>query len=207
MKTLSYSIILCLFLFSCKKQSTGPLGGVIDTHPIVFEVLDKNGNNIIHSVNDTLMVTYVSKNGVTVSNRLDIYKIQASETDTTMSKIYNGFVVSDADPSPTVGIPGYITVASGGNIGSFGKTPAGVVNFNFSLNGKSIGAVYFDYWRAFTTSPYFTLNGTPATVGNIPGFLVAGYPAVLKYNIIPNTPSGEFVFVLQYNGVITGGGH
>jgi len=202
MKTSIYSIILCLSLFSCKKQSTTTLGGgMLNTQPYSFEVLDKNGNNIIHSANDTLVVTYVL-NGVTVSNRLDIFKVQTSAEDATLVSKYNGFMVSDWIPNTTT--QGYMTAASGGAFHNYPEN-LGVRNFNLYLNGINIGVIYLDYWAAI-----FSLNGTAVTVGNLTGYLVAGYPAVFQ-NIVSgyssNFLNGNPVFVLQYNGVITGGGH
>jgi hypothetical protein len=175
-----------------------PDGGVLNTHFYFFEILDKNGNNIIHSANDTLIVTYVL-NGATVSNRLDIFKAQVSATDATPVSKYNGFIVSDANTT-VIGTQGYMTAASGGVIHNYPES-LGIRNFTLYLNGINIGAIYLDYWAAT-----FTLNGTPATTGNISGFLVAGYPAVLQYNILSGYNSsflnGNGVLVLQYNGVI-----
>jgi hypothetical protein len=226
-KTLSLAgyvlaFLLLMMFFSCKKQNnsdTGDCGCTILPGPILFEIVDKNGNNIIHSANDTLVVTYVSNvpNGFGVSNRLNIFKIQVSQTDTALSKVYNGFVISDYTWQYNLG---YMSANSGTLHQSITNT------YQFYLNGKSIGNVYFDFWGAAkiiatATVPYntikdtgFTLNGTPATWGLIPsGFLVAGYPAILTTSFllsfndvdlqkdpnIPNSGGGLYVYVLQYN--------
>jgi len=220
MKTFVYIIaVFGVCFFSCKKQNnSGECGCGVPASPIYFAVLDKNGNNIIHSVNDTLLVTYV-QNGVATSNRLDIIKAQVSATDATPVSKYNGFVVSDLIPNnPNFG---YMASASGPGIYTPAYENYGIRNFNFYLNGINIGAVYFDYWESLNLGssaasyPGFTLNGTPATITQLPGYLTPGYPAVLT--ILPAVNSGfsdhnnlytpYTMYVLQYNGVITGGGN
>jgi len=193
MKAFVYIIaVLGLGFFSCKKQSTSSelICGCVPLpfpHSILFDIIDKNGNNIIHSANDTLLITYV-QNGLNMSIRLDIFKAQVSATDATPVSKYNGFVVSDAYAAEQ----GFMTDASIGN--------PGVRNFNLYLNGISIGTIYYDDLTAV-----FTLNGTPATIGNTSGFLVAGSPGVSQsiltsYN--SSFPNGDGMYVLQYNGVI-----
>jgi hypothetical protein len=202
MKSVYVIPFLCLALLACKKQNPVIIDHTLNTHPYFFEILDKSGNNIIHSVNDTLMVTY-TLNGVTQSNRLDIFKVQASATDATPIATYNGFVVSDANTSVN-GTIGFMTAASGGLI-HYHPESLGVRNFNVYLNGTNIGAIYLDYWAGI-----FSLNGKEHTIGNIPpAYFVAGYPAVLQYNILSayysiSQPShlGYPVLVLQLNGSV-----
>src|ERR1700679_1460351 len=130
-RKLTCIILLLIIISACKKP--GGRGDTIPA-PIYFVVVDKDGENLIHSLKDSLVVTY-SQNGTTVSKHLTIYKVQVSETDTTLVSKYNGFIVSDWEHT-FVGDNGYIVTPSG----------AGVRTFNLFLNGTNLGAMYFDYW-------------------------------------------------------------
>lgn len=168
---LSFVLIL---LSSCKKTGGGECGcRVIPIpQPIVFEILDKNGNNIIHSVNDNLWVTYTDKNGQQANSSLDILKLQQSITDTTPVDEYNGFAITDMNPLILGYEQGFMTTI-------------GVNNFKLYLNGNLVGSIYID-GRAVSEdamtspNPKFTLNGLSATVGNITGIARPGNPADLK---------------------------
>ena len=215
MKKLFYILpFLCLLLFSCKKQNNSPVSTtpLALSSPIDLEIVDKNGNSIIHSVNDILMVTYV-ENGVNLSYRMDIFKVQLDVDDTVPIPKYNGFLISDQDFTEQSTGAAFMVSPSAG-VGP--STPGSVRNFNFSLNGQSLGSVYFDYWTAWqnaqgnVTNTAFTLNNTPATYGNVTGYLVAGYPALSASNTLQGyirnlnftAPTGLPAFILQYNGVI-----
>ena len=196
---ISYVLVFLLMImfFSCKKPSAlRDCGCIVLPHPILFEIVDKSGNSIIRSVNDTLQVTYILDNGVTVTNRLDIFKSQVSATNTAQVANYNGFVISDSNPT----VPGAQGYMSSLPVGVNDVQSQAVHNFKFYLNGALIGSVYFDYSGLAASNSAFTLNGTPATAGNIPGFLTFGYPAQGDLYIPANPLTlNSFVYVLQYN--------
>ena len=67
MKTLIYlAVALCFTMTSCKK--TNGKGKTLPSS-FEFEIIGKDGNNIIHSIKDSLVVTYIM-NGVTETSRL-----------------------------------------------------------------------------------------------------------------------------------------
>jgi len=159
MKILNYLMIILSFIaISCKK----PVGNEHTVPaPIYFNIIGQNGNNVIHSLKDTLVVTYVM-NGLTKNSRLTVYKVQASPTDTTLISQYNGFVITDLNP---LDHQGYISSPSG----------AGVRNFSLYLNGVSIGSIYLDYWGYLSTayphspSSTFTFGGENVMLGSLSG--------------------------------------
>jgi hypothetical protein len=159
-------LLIAIFHFSCKKQI--PNCCAVNIPPQLFEIVDKSGNSIVHSVNDQLLVTY-QQNGATVSNQLDIFRVQTSATDTTRVSKYNGLIISDGNPD----VPskqGYIV-------------STGATNYKIYLNGQLMGDVYFNY--AEKTGITFSMNGNPAGTDNITGFLTPGYPANLGYVFFP----------------------
>ncbi|MBS1526311.1 MAG: hypothetical protein JST19_11720 [Bacteroidetes bacterium] len=149
---------LCLAVISCKKpgvhEETVPA-------PIHFEVLDKSGNSLVHSIKDALVVSY-TMNGTQVSSPLTIYKVQVSSTDTMSVDEYNGFVITDLDPATH---QGYISSPSA----------AGVRNFSLSLNGRNIGTIYLDYWGYMAlsypppASSAFTFDGAVVKSATLSG--------------------------------------
>lgn len=155
MKTLMYLLAIFLFVVSsCKKPN---INAYTPPNHIYFIIIGKDGKNIIHSVKDSLTVTYVS-NGQTITDHLHIYKVEVSATDTTAVSKYNGFVISDRNFA--LALEGYITDASAG-----GDLPP-VRNFNLYLNSVSLGIVYLDYWGWLSSYPQpssstFTFNGVP----------------------------------------------
>jgi hypothetical protein len=175
-----FALLICTSIFSCKKKDVPP-----PPSHIYFVVLDKNGNSIVHSVKDSLKVTFTS-NGVAVSDPLHVYKVETSATDTsTVSKF--GYVISDRDFSAE--LQGYMTVASAGG----DSQP--VRNFNLFLNGKSIGAIYFDYYSFGKSSlgesvQSFSLNGNPGKIDSLIGVYNDGdgIAANIEYN---HTSPGE----------------
>lgn len=181
MKKIIYLIAILYFtISSCKKpgnEYTVPAA-------IYFDLIGKDGNNLIHSLKDSLSVTYVL-NGVTETSWLTIYKVQTSPTDTTSVTKYNGFVVTDRNP---IDNQGYISSPSG----------AGVRNFNLYLNGANIGSIYLDYWGYLSsypqpTSPTFTFKGVPVTLGSIVGIYSDG-SKITEEN---NYPNANNVYLLQ----------
>ena len=213
LKIMKRLLILIFFVvvtfFSCKKQAANNSNNAaVNSSFIFFEILDKNGNNVIHSVTDSLVVTY-QLNGVTQINRLDIFKAQTSATSNTLISNYDGFVISDANTN-ILGKQGYMSAASGGAI-QYNPITLGVRNFNLYLNVSSLGTIYLDYWAAIASSndvTNFTLNNTPTILTNMPScFLVPGYPSVLTYNFL-SEHNGTFangfpIYVLHWNGVLT----
>ncbi len=159
MKRINYMVIILIFtIIACKKpngnEETVPA-------PIYFNMISSDGNNLIHSLRDTIVATYV-QNGTTETSRLTIYKVQVSTTDTTAVAKYNGFVITDLNPSDN---QGYISSPSA----------AGVRNFTLYLNGVSVGTIYLDYW-GYLSTPYphspsstFTFNGVDVKLGSISG--------------------------------------
>ena len=197
------AFLLTIVLSSCNKPIVlNNCGCGVSAQPILFDILDKNGNNIIHSVNDTLLVTYVLDNGVTVTNRLDILKVQVSTTNTTQVSTYNGFVISDFNPTISSVEEGYMSSLP---VGVYSIQTHSIHNFKFYLNSALIGTVYFDYLQSeklglsAVSYPGFTLNGTPAKAGNITGVLKVGYPvnAYLPYYGSGSAVSTSFLYVLQ----------
>ncbi|HZY37282.1 MAG TPA: hypothetical protein VFE53_11565, partial [Mucilaginibacter sp.] len=172
-------------VISCKKPATKEY--TVPYH-IYFVILDKNEKNIIQSVKDSLNVSYIL-NGVAKSQRLIIYHVQVSATDTATISKYGGFVVSDIDKAGI--LQGYITDAS---------AYSGVRNFNLYLKGVSIGTMYLDYYGDLAdiaaTSSTFTFDGTPVTTDHLIGVFNdgSGIAADVEYN---TTPPGQPIAVLQ----------
>jgi len=193
MKTLIYfAVLLCLSISSCKKADIKAKTLPFD---IYIEIIGEDGKNIIHSVNDSLMVTY-TKNGITQTARLTIYKVQVSATDTTAVAKYNGFVISDKDYAMPANDQGYISGPSGADF-----TPP-IRNFNLYLNGANIGTIYFDYWGwgslSFPPAPSsnFTFNGVPATFDWLPGVYNNGSGIASEIEYHTDLP-GNNISVLQ----------
>jgi len=185
MKTiLRFAIVpLVILAFSCKKSTIHPNCCVVNTQPILFEIVDKNGNSVIHSVNDNLSVSYVNSSGLPVTQQLDIFRVQKSATDTTRSSDYNGFIISDGD-TRTPGKVGYMSTTSGDGT---------ITSFKLYLNNQLLGPVFFDYWAALkmltaASNPNFTLNGMAATQGIANGILAPGYPSSIGY------PTNQYFF-------------
>lgn len=176
------AIGLFFSLAACKKP-----GGREYTVPakIQFEIIGKDGTSLIHSIKDSVVVTYIM-NSVAYTHQLHTYKVQVSANDTTLVSKYNGFVISDWDPATN---QGYISSPSGG----------GVRNFNVFLNGVSIGTLYWDYWGYLSlgspppaSSEKVTLNSHPVKWDSLTGSFSDGH------HIVENADSpGEFVYVLQ----------
>ncbi len=184
-KKACYAIgFLCIIFISCKKPA-----GHEETVPaaIHFEVLDKNGNSFIHSIKDTLTVSYML-NGSNVTNRLTIYKVQVSATDTTSINKYNGFLITDINPSNN---QGYIVTPSGGS---------GVRDFILILNGKNIGTIHLDYWGYLSLgyppplSSLFTFDGIP-----VPGVSFSGVYSDGVNIVSYSSPTGDFIYLLKAN--------
>ena len=188
MKTLTYlAVTLGFTIISCKKPGDN---GTTSPAPVYFEIIGQNGNNILHSVKDSLIATY-TMNGVTVTSRLTIYKVQVSATDTTAVTKYNGFVISDRD-YPAKGNGGYLSVASAG----------GIRDFNLTLNGISIGTLYLDYWGwlglPFPPPPSstFAFNGVPGKFDTLAGVYNNGDGIASEIEYYTDLP-GDNITVLQ----------
>jgi hypothetical protein len=192
-KLLFLTATISVFLFSCKNNL--PPSPHFSIPPGRFYVvLDKNGNNLIHSLNDNLTVSYVL-NGTTVTNRLNIYKIQKSATDTTqVTSKFNGFAFSDINYIPDGLGNSFIIVNS-----AFGN----VRTFNLTLNGKDAGVIYLDF-NAYETSyfadPNYTEKPTTAEAlaadGNIttPYFTYNNVPVITDYN---DDLNGNYIYVFN----------
>ena len=134
-KLLFLTATISVLLFSCK-NNLSPSPSVSIQPGRFYVILDKNGNNLIHSLNDNLTVSYVL-NGKTVTNRLNIYKIQKSATDTTqVTSKFNGFAFSDINYNSVGQSESYIVFNS---IYNYVRT------FNLTLNGKDTGVIYWDF--------------------------------------------------------------
>ena len=146
-KLLFLTATISVLLFSCK-NNLSPSPSVSIQPGRFYVILDKNGNNLIHSLNDNLTVSYVL-NGKTVTNRLNIYKIQKSATDTTqVTSKFNGFAFSDINYNSVGQSESYIVFNS---IYNYVRT------FNLTLNGKDAGVIYWDF-NAYGASIVTNLN-------------------------------------------------
>ena len=187
MKKLTYlTAALCFTVTSCKKpwgNSPSPPA------PVYFEIIGKDGNNIVRAVKDSLVVTYV-ESGVTETHRLTIYKVQVSATDTTAVTKYNGFVISDRNYT-IPGNLGYISAASAGS----------TRDFNLTLNGISIGTLHLNYreWLSsypHQSSPAFAFNGLPGKSGTLAGVYNNGDGIAHDIEYYTDLP-GNYITVLQ----------
>lgn len=157
---------------------------------IDFVMLDKSGKNIVHSVNDNVVVSF-TWNGTAISKRLMVYKCQTSATDTTTVSKYDGYVVTDLDTSK-VG-QGYMTDPSS----------VGVRTFNFTINGQDAGTAYFDYWGTLSTSlpqpppsASFVFDGAFVSNDFMQGVLNNGGTSK-TYSMIMGDNNSLYVYLLQ----------
>jgi hypothetical protein len=150
MKKLTYFVIItvCTVICACRKtsntESTYPA-------PIDFELIDKSGNDLIHSLRDSVKVSYM-QDGVLKYHNLSVEKLQVSASDTTTVKYYNGLVIDDRGAMTSLN-------------GFYAGEPSAIHNFVIYLNGVAMGNIYLDYWNLLGSSgiysQYCTFNNVP----------------------------------------------
>lgn len=108
--------------------------------PVIFVILNADGNNMITSKNDKVTVSYTD-NGVEKTSTCVLGKIQISLADTTTSQKYKG-------------------IGAGSDMSSFSMRQTNPIKtFYLYLNGVKLGTVYYDYVNYAQKS--FTFNNEP----------------------------------------------
>ncbi len=123
----------------------------IPPEPIFFELVGQNGKSLVSSKNDVVSISYTD-NGVTKTFNAGIYQLNASVSDTSASKNYNGLYIMDHAGMADV---------------ELGPEPNPAHNFNLALNGVNLGTIYLDYWPFVDaypklSTPALTFNGIQA---------------------------------------------
>lgn len=145
-------IAVTLIISSCKKNSTPAPEQccAAGTAPTLFEVVDDNGEGMILSLKDSVVISYADSDK-TKSFKEPVAALDPALVSTADYKTFNGFVIEDM----------YGMAA----LNTRPKSP--VYNFNLRINGHDLGLLYFNYesyknTQSQSTTTSFTLTELPA---------------------------------------------
>jgi hypothetical protein len=149
MKVLNYlPLIFSLLICSCTKP------GVVEKTAlpgVAFQILNKKGEAMVTSHTDTVIISYTS-GGSTQVFREPVIGLNLPATYPEEIEKYHSVMASDQYSMTELSV----------------RAQNPVHTFNLSLNGKTLGTIYFDY-NAYmnalnqASSPAFTFNGVPIT--------------------------------------------
>jgi len=156
--------MLLLIAGSCKKQVINSGNQTTAAPPLIYVIVDKNGNNILTSPNDSLTFVYNNNNKFNDAI-IDLNLVQGNLSQDYLSlyKKYNDVLANDSKMIQlSLGIvsPNSTTLT----------TP--VHTFNLIFNGQSLGTIYFEYLQQHTNwqeAKVFTFNNLQVKMDSTSG--------------------------------------